>query len=204
MGSNKRRKRSKPARSTRAASPTVVSTPTTRSLWPRRLGLLLLVLLCLVYLDWRVMPNQSSRALPVMTLVEEGELYIDRYHDITEDKARIGGHYYSEKAPLTSALVIPFYAAVAPLVKSQHPEIRMRMVISLGALVCGTLPFLFCLLWTVRRCRAAGAGARGDLLATLSYLGTFTYGMPGSLPQSKQASPKYPLHHCLLQTEHGV
>ena len=126
------------------------------------------------------MPNQSSRALPVMTLVEEGELYIDRYHDITEDKARIGGHYYSEKAPLTSALVIPFYAAVAPLVKSQHPEIRMRMVISLGALVCGTLPFLFCLLWTVRRCRAAGAGARGDLLATLSYLGTFTFVYSGT------------------------
>jgi len=115
-----------------------------------------------------------------MTLVEEGELYIDRYHEITEDKAKIGDHYYSEKAPLASALVLPFYAAVAPLVKAQHPEIRMRMVISLGALVCGTIPFLVCLLWTVRRCRAGGAGTRGDLLTASSYLGTFAFVYSGT------------------------
>ena len=126
------------------------------------------------------MPNQSSRALPVLSLVDHGELNIDRYHQITEDKAKVGDHYYSEKAPLSSLVVLPFYAAASSLVRGQDPEVRLRVVISLGALLCGTVPFLFCLLWSVSRCRAAGAGARGDVLAALSYLGTFTFVYAGT------------------------
>ena len=190
MGSRnkKRRRKNPPPKPPKSEPPaSAVVEPPQRSpaagnspRWRRLAGLTLMVLLCLVYLDWRVMPNQSSRALPVLSMVEHGELNIDRYHEITEDKAKVGEHYYSEKAPLSSMLVLPFYAAAAPLMKGQDPEVRLRVVISLGAVVCGTLPFLFCLLWSVRRCRAAGGANHGDLLAALSYLGTFTFVYAGT------------------------
>ncbi len=40
-------------------------------------------------------------------LVERGTLRIDDYHENTGDKALLGGHYYSDKAPLPSFLAAP-------------------------------------------------------------------------------------------------
>ncbi|MFC1705811.1 hypothetical protein ACFL59_03200 [Planctomycetota bacterium] len=139
-----------------------------------------LFLLSATYLDFRIMPNQSSRALPVMTLVEDGELRIDKYHGVTEDKSLIDGHYYSDKAPLSSWMTLPFYAVVRPFIAHLHPEIRLKIAISLGAFVCGTMPFLatllICLLW----CRNAGAAPRQVLAVSLSLFGCLVFVYAGT------------------------
>src|SRR4051812_40886065 len=56
--------------------------------------------------------NQLSRALPLLSVVEEGTLRIDTRHELTGDKAVIDGHYYSDKAPGTTLLALPVYALV--------------------------------------------------------------------------------------------
>jgi len=135
----------------------------------------LILVLSVLYLDYRIMPNQSSRAIAVMSVVEHGELRVDRYHEITEDKALVRGHYYSDKAPLSSWAAIPFYTLWAPLVDHLHEEIRVKIAISVGAYVCGTIPFLLGLLLTFRACRSSLASSRAALLVSLSFFGSFLF-----------------------------
>ena len=56
-------------------------------------------------------PNQNTRYDMVRALVEEGTLAIDDYHENTIDKASFRGHFYSDKAPGSSLLALPVYAA---------------------------------------------------------------------------------------------
>jgi len=67
------------------------------------------LLLASFFLDAWLTPNSTSRGLPVLTLYEEGTLRIDTYSKFTVDKALVNGHYYSDKAPLSTFLVYPFY-----------------------------------------------------------------------------------------------
>ena len=142
-------------------------------IWAAWIGLVLV--LSTLYLDYRIMPNQSSRAIAVMSVVEHGELRVDRYHEITEDKALVRGHYYSDKAPLSSWATIPFYALWAPLVDHHPQDIRVKIAISVGAYVCGTIPFLLGLLLTFRACRRNLASSRAALLVSLSFFGSFLF-----------------------------
>lgn len=51
-------------------------------------------------------------------LVQEGSLRIDRWHEMTPDKAFADSHYYSDKTPGTAAVALPACAAsvaVAPV-----------------------------------------------------------------------------------------
>lgn len=62
------------------------------------------------YLDsWRN-PNTTSRVLQVRSLLEDGKLNIDKFHEETIDKSFVNGHYYSDKAPFPSFLVYALYA----------------------------------------------------------------------------------------------
>lgn len=54
--------------------------------------------------------NQDSRFDLVRAIVEQRTLSIDRYHVNTGDKAFFRGHYYSDKAPGTALLAVPFVA----------------------------------------------------------------------------------------------
>ena len=56
--------------------------------------------------------NQNARFDLVRGIVEEGSAKIDRYHENTGDKARLGGHYYCDKAPGASWLAVPVYGVV--------------------------------------------------------------------------------------------
>jgi hypothetical protein len=56
--------------------------------------------------------NAVSRALPVLTLLENGSPAIDKYVRRTGDKSRVGDHYFSDKAPLPTLLAVPFYRLV--------------------------------------------------------------------------------------------
>lgn len=55
--------------------------------------------------------NQNSRFDLTRAIVERGTSSIDAYHRNTGDKARVGRHYYCEKAPGASWLAVPAHAA---------------------------------------------------------------------------------------------
>src|SRR5688572_27922888 len=76
----------------------------------RLAGIFLLLLIPAIwYVDTSGNDNITSRAAMVTALAEHGELHIDRYKDVTGDKAYANGHYYSEKAPLPSLLMVPVW-----------------------------------------------------------------------------------------------
>lgn len=77
------------------------------------IGLFLLLLLCYTYtLPRWADPNQNSRLDMVVAVVEDGTFQIDDYVENTVDYAKIGEHYYSDKAPGAAFLGIPVYAAL--------------------------------------------------------------------------------------------
>lgn len=55
--------------------------------------------------------NQGARLAELHAIVLQRTLTIDKYHEITGDKALIGGHYYSEKAPATVVMALPAFTA---------------------------------------------------------------------------------------------
>ncbi|MBI3243387.1 MAG: hypothetical protein HYZ49_13945 [Chloroflexi bacterium] len=57
-------------------------------------------------------PNQNSRLDMVVAVVDDGTFQIDKYVANTVDYAKVGGHYYSDKAPGAAFLGIPVYAAL--------------------------------------------------------------------------------------------
>jgi hypothetical protein len=54
-----------------------------------------------------------SRLALLHAVVQEGRLDIGRWHTIICDKAEVQGRYYSDKAPGTTALALPTFAAAA-------------------------------------------------------------------------------------------
>ena len=99
------------------------------------------ILLSGYYIDLWHNANTVSRLLPVKTIVENGTMCIDQYHEQTIDKALINGHYYSEKAPLPAFIVTPFYyfAYHSGLSKSLKDDDVLFM---LGSILIGMIPFV--------------------------------------------------------------
>src|SRR6266542_2241810 len=54
--------------------------------------------------------NPDSRLALTYSLVERRSLAIDAYAETTLDRAYVGGHYYTDKAPGVSFVVAPLYA----------------------------------------------------------------------------------------------
>ena len=84
----------------------------------RRIGLLLflLLLVCFSYTfpRWADV-NQNSRLDMVVAIVEDHTFQIDPYVSNTVDYAKVGEHYYSDKAPGAAFLGIPVYAVLKPI-----------------------------------------------------------------------------------------
>src|SRR5262245_22887495 len=57
-------------------------------------------------------PNQNSRLDMVVAIVEDGSFQIDPYVHNTVDYAKVGEHYYSDKAPGAAFLAVPVYAGL--------------------------------------------------------------------------------------------
>ena len=76
-----------------------------------RVGWLIFVVLffCFSYINQIPGYNQLSRLDLLHAMVTDGTFAIDRYHGNTADKAQIGGHYYSEKAPGAAVLALPAF-----------------------------------------------------------------------------------------------
>jgi hypothetical protein len=73
----------------------------------------LALLICYTYFLPRwADPNQNSRLDMVVAVVEDGTFQIDAYVENTVDYAKVGDHYYSDKAPGAAFLGIPVYATL--------------------------------------------------------------------------------------------
>ncbi len=113
--------------------------------------LLINLVLSSFYLDSWHNANTTSRVLPVLNCIDKRTITIDEYADQTMDKSKVNGHYYSDKAPLPSFVVIPFYAACRALGIVHYKtdfNAYSRPVFLLGSFICGSLPFvLICFLF---------------------------------------------------------
>ena len=70
------------------------------------------LLFCFGYFQQVPAWNEYSRYDLVRAIVEDGSTQIDRFQDNTGDKSFRDGHYYSDKAPGTSFVAVPAYAAL--------------------------------------------------------------------------------------------
>ncbi len=77
-------------------------------------GLALLVSYLYTFPRWAD-PNQNSRLDMIVAVVDDGTFQIDPYVGNTVDYARLGGHYYSDKAPGVAFLGVPLYAGLKVL-----------------------------------------------------------------------------------------
>lgn len=76
--------------------------------------LISLIIVYSLFVHW-IGWNENTRLDLVRAIAEEGRLSIDTYHKNTGDRLKIGGSYYSDKAPGTSIVSVPAYLAVKPL-----------------------------------------------------------------------------------------
>jgi hypothetical protein len=120
--------------------------------------------------------NENSRMDLVRAMVEQRTLSIDAYHRNTGDKAKIGGRYYSDKAPGLSVAAIPAYLLVMPLKSrtSSHTFIVVASYIATVLTVGIATALLGVLLY--RAGRRLGASPRGSVIGAVSYgLGTTAF-----------------------------
>jgi hypothetical protein len=71
-------------------------------------------------------PTPASRLDLCHSLMSSHSVEIDRYHTNTCDKAYFEGHFYSDKAPGTVAIVLPAFAAGVTVAKSLGISIESR------------------------------------------------------------------------------
>jgi hypothetical protein len=65
----------------------------------------------------------------IFAVVDDGTFKIDKYVENTVDYARVGDHYYSDKAPGTAFLGIPLYAGLNNLLKQPVLDRVLNMLI---------------------------------------------------------------------------
>lgn len=120
--------------------------------------------------------NTASRVLPIVSYFENGTFQIDKYHQLTPDKAKIGDHYYSDKAPLPSLMIIPVFGLLKSfgIITSANGSFYGKSVYILGALVCGIIPFVLILCLTYIRLRRNN-GYAPVLLSTLPFYASFIF-----------------------------
>lgn len=134
------------------------------------------------HLDTGWNANTVSRGAMVAALVEHGSLCIDDYQELTDDKALVDGHYYSEKAPLPALIVVPFwYVAVKTGIAEPGPHGALTNgLLRLGGFLCGSLPLALLVLILFKRIRGSHVPWPSGWLALLPFLGSFLLVYSGS------------------------
>jgi hypothetical protein len=123
--------------------------------------------------------NQGARLAQLHAVVLGHTLRIDAYHHVTGDKALIGGHYYSEKAPATSLAALPAFA-VTVAVQSMigvNPDTQPGWRISEWTATAGSVALLAAAggvaFFSLMRRQVGGTTA---LIGTLAlFLGSLTF-----------------------------
>ena len=156
------------------------------------------------YIDIWCTPNPVSRALPVLALLEDGTLKIDKYQNMAADKSKVGDHYYSDKAPLPTLAAVPFYWLMqkAELTKTneqtgkKYPvyiwspvsqdDGRNSMVpefiplLFMGSLLFGSVPFAVMILLALKKIQGAAGFLSPVLLVMMSFYGSFMFVFAGT------------------------
>lgn len=103
----------------------------------------MITVLSVYFMDQSFTPNPASRFLPVMAFVDDGTWQIDKLKDWTQDKAKIGDHYYTDKAPFSSWLLIPFDFVYMKTVRPSGKFSHFYVAFTLGDIIVGALPLVF-------------------------------------------------------------
>lgn len=138
--------------------------------------------LCSWHLDGMRNDNTVSRAAMVAAIVGEHRLCIDSYHRLTNDKALVAGHYFSEKAPLPALLVVPFlYAAdTLHLITPGEHGLLTDGLLRLGGFLCGSVPLAIIITMLWWRLRQRPTALSPVVLASLPFFGSFLFVYSGS------------------------
>ncbi len=156
------------------------------------------------YLDVWITPNSTSRALPVITKYEDHTISIDKYKDFTGDKSQVNGHYYSDKAPLSTMMVYPFYYVYKSLGFKDISEDKLKEypiyiwetvglkdgrtfllpksspVFIIGDIICGAVPFVIIVLITFLTVVKQRPKFSPVWLAVLPFYGSFLFAYAGT------------------------
>jgi len=144
--------------------------------------LLFNLILSVFYIDLWENANTTSRVLPIISFFETGSLRIDRYHELTCDKAYIDGHYYTDKAPLPSLFVIPFFGIlknVGIIEPSGTGSFYGKHIYALGGILVGSIPFIMILGLSLTAIRSSII-ISPPLLAMLSFYSSFIFVFTGT------------------------
>lgn len=135
--------------------------------------------LCLFFHQGRSW-NVDSRLLTVYAVVEDHRLMADHWRGETGDLATIDGHIYSDKAPLSSFLVIPAYWVYRTFLHKMPPgAVDKEGANHCGILVASAIPFaVFTALVFSRVRRRASSASAAVWITLLGVYGTclFNYG----------------------------
>jgi 4-amino-4-deoxy-L-arabinose transferase-like glycosyltransferase len=119
--------------------------------------------------------NQNSRFDLLRAIVERHTLWIDAYHENTQDKAHFKGHYYSDKAPGLVFLAVPFALVARPALRivgvnpeSPRGEVALSYFVSAGAVALPAALAAVCLFFLgLRWGGGSSAAAFGALVMSL-------------------------------------
>lgn len=116
--------------------------------------------------------NQNSRFDLTRAVVERGSTRIDAYHWNTGDKARVGGHFYSDKAPGQAFVAVPVVAA-AELVAGLETRRGVGFASWLATVLTSGLPVAVGALALLHAALLLGASRGAALFCALAFgLGT--------------------------------
>ncbi|HRH68663.1 MAG TPA: hypothetical protein PLB89_04060 [Flavobacteriales bacterium] len=143
---------------------------------------LIVLLLSSWHLDNTLGDNTASRAAMVVAIVKDGTLCIDPYESLSQDKALVDGHYYSEKAPLPALLVVPFHwvARATGLIPDGADGEIPKGLVPLSGFICGSVPFACLVFLAYRRMHEAGQLPWSAAVATIAFLGSFIFVQSGT------------------------
>lgn len=141
---------------------------------------MLLLALCSWHIETVRDDNTVSRALAVHALVEECQLEITRYHDLTGDKARTGDRYFSDKAPLPTYVVAVIWktARIIGLAEPSEDPVDRR-ILWLGGFLFGSLPMALILFIAFAELKRMRSNAPWEL-AIVPLMGSFLFVYSGA------------------------
>ncbi|MCP3730466.1 hypothetical protein M9978_08490 [Sphingomonas sp. MG17] len=79
---------------------------------------------CAWFGSWAFNPNNATRLFAAIAIAETGDAKIDGFADMTIDKARFDGHFYSDKAPGVTLMAVPWVAAVNAVTGTDSSQVQ--------------------------------------------------------------------------------
>ncbi len=135
------------------------------------------------YLDTWKNANTTSRALPIISYFEDGSFRFDKYHELTCDKSFIDGHYYTDKAPLPTFVVLPFFGILIQsglISPDENGSLFGDHIYLLGGFLTASLPFAIILLIVFLAIKNLKTNVSPVFLSTLPFYASFIFVFTGT------------------------